>query len=740
MPKQKKEDEAGEEQVAEEIHNIEDLPGIGKTTAEKLKAAGLADLMAVAVAHPATLVELVGITKQTALKAIQAARMQIQIGFKTGEEFFKERENTDRISTSSKELNKLLGGGVETKAITEAFGEFGCLTADANITLADGGLIKIGDIARNYPIGVHDVALPVTTWFNNKLTQTFSNKLYIYKCDDVLKLVLADGREISATPNHPFMTPDGWKNVGELKIGDWLAVEWDGNFAKDYVKLNRRISLHKQAFKAREAELPEILNDDLAELIGYLLAEGWHEYASKTGGVVRVSFSSTTESMLCRWEELSEKLFGIRAAYKGKKGNTKILSINSVIVGEFLKQFAGLYELARNKRIPRQMMLSPKEVIVRFLAAFYDGEGYVRLDFGKRFRNIKWNTQSGAKSKLYHTSNNTRDIALRSASKELLKDVQLLLAKFGIKSWLTKDMLKRKEKEFVCYKLHVTNKHDLQLFYENIGKHTLRLKDKIKFALSNYTKTMAVAPRKYLAIRNIEWTKTPDGKVYDLEIPQTHSFLANNIVSHNSGKSQLGFQLAVNAQLPKEQGGIGGNVIFIDTEGTFRPERVVQLAKAAGLDPVVVLQNIKVARAYSSDHQMLLAEKIDELIRTEKLNIKLIIVDSLTSLFRAEYSGRGTLADRQQRLNKHMHLLQKLADVHNLAIFVTNQVMANPAIFFGNPTQAIGGHIVGHAATYRLYLRKSKGVRRIARLIDSPHLPEGEAVFTVTTDGVKDEE
>ena len=207
-----------------------------------------------------------------------------------------------------------------------------------------------------------------------------------------------------------------------------------------------------------------------------------------------------------------------------------------------------------------------------------------------------------------------------------------------------------------------------------------------------------------------------------------------------SGKSQLGFQLAVNVQAPVEQGGLNGQVVFIDTEGTFRPERIIQLAEAKGLNPDEILKNIHVARAYSSDHQMLLAEKVSDLIQKDGLPIKLIIIDSLTSLFRSEYAGRGTLADRQQKLNKHLHLLQQLADKFNLAVYITNQVMANPAIFFGNPTQAIGGHIVGHAATYRMYLRKSKATKRIARLIDSPHLPEGEAVFTVNTEGIGDAE
>ena len=203
-----------------------------------------------------------------------------------------------------------------------------------------------------------------------------------------------------------------------------------------------------------------------------------------------------------------------------------------------------------------------------------------------------------------------------------------------------------------------------------------------------------------------------------------------------SGKSQIGFQLAVNAQLPVEKGGLGGKVVFIDTEGTFRPERIKQIAEHVGIDPEVALKNILVARAYTSDHQMLLAEKVSDLVKKQNEPIKLVIVDSVMALFRSEYTGRGTLADRQQKINKHLHLLQKLADMHNLAIYITNQVMARPDIFFGNPTAAVGGHVLAHTSTYRVYLRKSKGGKRIARLIDSPHLPEGEAVFKVTANGI----
>ncbi|MCW1296932.1 MAG: DNA repair and recombination protein RadA [Candidatus Parvarchaeota archaeon] len=204
-----------------------------------------------------------------------------------------------------------------------------------------------------------------------------------------------------------------------------------------------------------------------------------------------------------------------------------------------------------------------------------------------------------------------------------------------------------------------------------------------------------------------------------------------------ASKTQLGFQLCVNVQLPMEKGGLNACAVFIDTEGTFRPVRIIDMAKAVGLDPKEALNRIKVARAYSSDHQILLAEKIPDLIR-EKVPVKLIVVDSLTALFRAEYIGRGTLADRQQKLNQHIHFLQRLADRYNLAVYVTNQVMAKPDIFFGDPTAPIGGHVLGHSSTYRIYLRKAKGDKRVARMIDSPDLPEGEAIFRITNEGIRD--
>ena len=208
-----------------------------------------------------------------------------------------------------------------------------------------------------------------------------------------------------------------------------------------------------------------------------------------------------------------------------------------------------------------------------------------------------------------------------------------------------------------------------------------------------------------------------------------------------SGKTQIAHQLAVNVQLPEEQGGLNGSAIIIDTENTFRPERIVEMASALGIEPEEALKHIHVARAYNSNHQMLLVEKAVELaeeLKESEKPVRLLVIDSATAHFRSEYVGRGTLADRQQKINKHLHDALRFGILFNAAVMITNQVQARPDVFFADPTKPIGGHIVAHTATFRVYLRKSKGEKRIARLVDSPYLPEGEVVFAVLREGIRD--
>jgi DNA repair protein RadA len=233
-----------------------------------------------------------------------------------------------------------------------------------------------------------------------------------------------------------------------------------------------------------------------------------------------------------------------------------------------------------------------------------------------------------------------------------------------------------------------------------------------------------------------------------------------------AGKSQVTHQLAVNVQLPKESGGLHGRCIFVDSEDTFRPERIDEMVRGlpddvleaamehreiegsvgeeAAMEELVqsFLDKIHVAKAFNSNHQILLAEKAQEIAaehEDDDYPVRLLCVDSLTAHFRAEYVGRGELADRQQKLNKHLHDIDRVGNLYNSAVVVTNQVQSNPDAFFGDPTKPIGGNILGHKSTFRMYLKKSKQDKRIVKLVDAPNLPDGEAVMRVQNEGLKQE-
>ncbi len=206
---------------------------------------------------------------------------------------------------------------------------------------------------------------------------------------------------------------------------------------------------------------------------------------------------------------------------------------------------------------------------------------------------------------------------------------------------------------------------------------------------------------------------------------------------YRTGKTQLAHQLSVNVQLPYEEGGLEGCSLYIDTEGTFRPERIIQMAEAKDLDYNEVLKNIIVGRAFNSDHQILLVRDAPKIVKEK--NIKLIIVDSIIGHFRAEYIERGTLARRQQVLNSHIHDLLRLSETYDeMAVMFTNQVSSRPDVFYGNSIIHTGGNIVAHGATIRIFLRKGKGEQRIAKIVDAPHLPEDDTPFSITEDGIKD--
>ena len=207
--------------------------------------------------------------------------------------------------------------------------------------------------------------------------------------------------------------------------------------------------------------------------------------------------------------------------------------------------------------------------------------------------------------------------------------------------------------------------------------------------------------------------------------------------AYGSGKTQICFQLCITVQLPPEQGGLGGKAYFIDTEGTFSPRRLIEMIMAQGIDRQTALKNILVSKAYNVDHMILLMSEAKSLVPKE--NIKLMIIDSVASHFRAEYVGQQQLPARQQALMRYAENLLRFAETFNMAVVVTNQVLASPeAIVSGSTVEPALGLAWAHRPTHRIFLRKSRGNARIARLFDSPELPEREAIFYITRDGIAD--
>ncbi|KAL6094433.1 meiotic recombination protein DMC1/LIM15 homolog isoform X1 [Pungitius pungitius] len=208
-----------------------------------------------------------------------------------------------------------------------------------------------------------------------------------------------------------------------------------------------------------------------------------------------------------------------------------------------------------------------------------------------------------------------------------------------------------------------------------------------------------------------------------------------------TGKTQLSHTFCVTAQLPGEDGYSGGKIVFIDTENTFRPDRLRDIADRFNVDHGAVLDNVLYARAYTSEHQMELLDFVAAKFHEEGGVFKLLIIDSIMALFRVDFSGRGELAERQQKLAQMLSRLQKISEEYNVAVFITNQMTADPGAgmtFQADPKKPIGGHILAHASTTRISLRKGRGEMRIAKIFDSPDMPENEATFAISAGGVTD--
>ncbi len=636
------------------MKSLEDLPGIGKALAERLREAGYTSIEAIAVASVAELQEVTGLSENKVKQIIEAAKNSVEFVIETAEKVLEKRKEIGRLTTGSKNLDKLLGGGLETQAIIESFGEFGsgkCIAKDTPVLYFNGNkriIEPIENIYKKYRekfgeekhddgfiVKLEDVqVLSLTEDGLRKAPVSFIYKEFAEK---LLKITTYGGRRLKITKSHKLLvlTEKGlrWMPAKDIKEGWFIACP-----KLSLVGLDR-----KDAF-----------------ILGVL-------HAIDKG-------ATPNEKLL----ETVKKHF--REKYNEEISDEDILALKGK-VGEFAQKYS-----------LQEIFYSDLDVLSSYIAGFSGVTSIEKLRLDRSFvdKIIKENYKEVALRKVIDFI----EKVFNKKFEDILGDVRKLI-----------ELLERK------------NLKNIDDYLESLRLLKLILK-------FDWDVVVEICEMEYKDF------------VYDFVVPKYHNFVGGNLPTflHNT---QLAHQLAVNVQLPKKEGGLEGSVLYIDTENTFRPERIIQMAKRyESLNPKEVLKNIYVARAYTTEDQILIAEKCEKII--DDYNIKLIIVDSLTANFRVEYPGRGMLYERQQKLNRHLKALHNLANTYNLVVYVTNQVQAKPDAFFTDPTRPVGGHVLGHQATFRIYLRKSKAEKRIARLIDSPYLPEGEAVFRITPEGIKD--
>jgi len=839
-----------DETVEKKVYlRLEDLPSVGNATAQKLREIGYSTIEALATATVSELAAA-GIGEKRAAEIISAAREAIEVSWVTAKELAELKKTVGRITTGSKSLDKLIGGGVETQSITEFFGEYGsgksqlCHQLAVNVQLPPekGGLNGAAlyiDTENSLPYDEHVLVVEdglvhmrmigeVVEDVLRESKASFRGGSYVaepkkrievlaFDPEDyrvkpfpitavmkhppkkIYRVKLASGREVKVTRYHNFFTlsEDGKLipiSTEDLSPGTFIAIpskipmiaeeiimdlseilsncpekfwvyggEEFKSFLKGISKELRKIAkslgvgpdrvynwrsrgslpLHvynhiKHLIPERVASTLRIggknrrnslpikitLDRDLAFFLGLYAADG-----SKTEVNNQVIITSKNETVKEFMKRFARKLdLNVR---KSERNPDLIITSKPLIW--FLKSL-GIGDSATSKNAPAFLLGAPEEIRIAWL------EGYLLGD--------------GSENRL------SRQVSCETISKPLANFILYLTESLGIPS--RNCMITRSKNDGIHVSRNIywslepiREPHLLNIPAKPFGKMLKRIREK-------YGLTMK-------ALAEAAGFKT-EGSIWQIESGYLNRIERSKAAKLLSALESLGvreesirrfiklingdiwFDEVVDVEKVGEEptydfevmpdgkpvenfiAGYGG--IFL--HNTFRIERIMQMAKHVGLDPDEACERIIYAEAYNSDHQVLLLEKADRVIKEN--NVRLIIIDSLTSHFRSEYVGRQNLPERQQKLNKHMHKLLKLARAFNAAAVVTNQVMARPDEFFSAmAVLPVGGHVVGHVSHTRIYLRKAAGRNvRIARLIASPYLPEGEAIFRITENGIED--
>ncbi len=738
-----------EEEKAET--KITDLPGIGPAVASKLEAAGIFDLMGLAVLSPNDLAEMAGIGEAVARKAIQAARKMMDLGFQTGEEFAAKRKEVFNITTGSKNLDNLLGGrGVETKAMTEVFGAYGSgksqlgfsLAVNVQLPIEKGGAnakaVFIDTEGTFRPERIRQIAeglgaVPEKVLKNIFVARAFnslpaSEKVFILNDKEFHKESI--GEVVNKRQGHDILTFSFEQSTGKMKTATVTnlishPIPKDEEIYTIKTKFGREINVTgshslfkgmrrgKRALTVRREKnnmRPEVVEANLLRPGDYITIPRVLPMIERD--VHEINFLKSIDKFPQGIQKEIEFKNGMRLKHTGRK--EAVMFPEKITVDEELLWLLGFTIAEGNSqyrgRLVRVRLSSETEY----------------LNKAKRIIEEKFGFEAHLHENLHTLLISSRLYAL------VMKHV------FGV--GIDK---KSSQREIPCWIMQLPCgklKHFIKGYWDGDGYHAAsRRANRLVFYSSSreLANDLALVFLRFgivASIFEIDLTKRKDYK----NIWSKHYKIEAAGLFHNDILDMENIKQNLNAPVWNDL--VFARINSIEKRITDKEEKVYDFEVFSSDSPYQnFLGGFGGVCCHNSDHQILLLDKITEMIKNGE-PIKLVVVDSLTAHFRAEYSGRGQLADRQQKLNKYLHNLMKLAEQHNLAVYVTNQVMANPAMMFGDPTTPVGGNIVGHMSTYRIYFRRGKKGSRVAKMIDAPNLPENETVFFLTEKGLKDGE
>lgn len=830
---EKKGEEEGPDEApkTEEELELDTLPGVGPATKQKLKDAGIETILDLATSGPMDIAEAVDIDVSKAVELNNKARKKLvemnrlEPDFINAADLLAKRKAIDRISTGSKNLDDLLGGGIETWAMTEFYGEFGsgkCVAGETKVFYSNDAHVHFEPIAATYEkyrtlygerpfdsgyvVPLREVKV---VGLNSHLTP--ASYLYRERVSSVLAIRTERGRLLRLAKSHMAMVLSGegirWVPAASLSEGDKVATprtiiltgrsdvtvddafflglfvaegtgnplsitstdekltEWTRLYLKDRFSSEPTISrrddhsaliLLRDPVKSLLGELagldsyakrvPDcILNgsDDIVRhfLAGYLEGDGRAE-----GSDVEVSSNSKeliegasyllsrvgTSSTFSVKESRTGPHYRLHVAGFNRDKVTKIPfksekvpsletrnSEYGVPAGDLLR--ATFRSAVSSRHLRQEGVLRKNGTLYEALTrsaygkkGMSDAQVTAAVDFFRRVSDDLVRSLSGLQRAELESRAGFREYVLSLPFSANVLAKPLGVSRAGFNNYFNRGLPEERVSAFKAVAAEETQRR-----IRTLGDAIATLERAMEF---NWDTVSEVTQERY------------DDFVYDFEVPDGHAFVSGNIptILHNS---QVCHTLSAMVQAPRGEGGLDAGAIYVDTEGTFRPERIAEIAEARGMDPEKVLSRITVARAYNSAHQELIVKDLGRVIEPNK--VKLVVLDSAVAHYRAEFLGRGTLSERQQRLNRFMHQLLRTAEIYNIAVVVTNQVQAAPDSFFGDPTRPTGGHVVAHTSTYRIYLRKA-AKNRIARMVDSPYHPERDAVFILDEKGVDD--